>query len=306
MVSPRGPKTEIRHHRPRESTCGQVSEGWRTSGSTEMWGLVKTSGDRKQWEGTPPPTLFLPPWCLCPWFQGRHGGGCLCVSLLALFQRPLTPSLSDITPAGGLLTSSVWQNLLAPCWNVDQAHLDSSDGVTLHHFGHDVMLGWPGSCWISALSSIISRSGRENPGRFNSWWLLLGSCGKQAIWGGSRKYWVKRVFWFICAFPSPTLSQLHSDSCVWGLGSYSRLGGQNRRLLPCSSKLPGFQCYPPGCVLLTLAHAFQKTRLWSWRQHVIDVKNVRKKVYICSLGDSFGRKGDALTFWDFWDLEKDV
>ena len=29
-----------------------------------------------------PEAVFLPPWCLCPWFQGRHGGECLSVFLL--------------------------------------------------------------------------------------------------------------------------------------------------------------------------------------------------------------------------------
>ena len=113
------------------------------------------------------------------------------------------------------------------------------------------------------------------------------------------------MFWFICAFPFPTLSQLHSDSCVWGLGSYPRIGGQNRRLLPCSSKLPGFQCYPPGCVLLTLAHTFQKTHLWSWRQHVIDVKNsLGKKVYTCSPSNSFGKKGRRINILRFLGFRK--
>lgn len=103
----------------------QRREDLRRPAGTGSSGRVAGTGNCGR--APPPPTLFLSPWCLCPWFQGRHRGGCLSLSLLlAPFQRPsLAPSLSDTTPAGGLWTSSVFQNLPSPCCNIDQAHLDS-------------------------------------------------------------------------------------------------------------------------------------------------------------------------------------
>ena len=66
---------------------------------------------------------------------------------------------------------------------------------------------------------------------------------------------------------------------------------------PRSSRLPGLQRHQPGGVHLTLAHTFQKTRLWSWRQHVTDVKNSLGKKYTpAHWAIHLEKKEDALTF----------
>lgn len=140
-------------------------------------------------------------------------------------------------------------------WFLPMATL--SKPPTLHGF-INAMTYW--FLLLLCLLHVILRSGRENPERLNSWWLLLGSSGKRSSWGRKWKRLTQKSFlvslWLRLHHPC---SQPLIDSCVCGLGRWAPIQGMEDTTGGCldtHQDLTGFKLYLPDCVSLTFTHIF--------------------------------------------------
>lgn len=228
------------------------------------------TGRNQQDAGGGPHSALLPP-CWCLWFQGRQRRKVpICVFHSSLLSGVFSCSLPfhrDPAFRKTLNVSCKLENLSALCWKVNQAHLHSFQWplslspqhcMSLSMRWHTVGLAW--FLLLLCLLHVILRSGRENPERLNSWWLLLGSSGKRSSWGRKWKRLTQKSFlvslWLRLHHPC---SQPLIDSCVCGLGCWAPIQGMEDTMGGCldtHQDLTGFKLYLPDCVSLTFTHIF--------------------------------------------------